>query len=94
MSCSCTFIPIILECSPSVNDVVNSIRIKVNGNDKKFLKLLLKQYEIESVTQEEPEQSDDGFIVRKRPLIVTYFNPFDPLVKFKWSCENYDIYED
>lgn len=82
--CNHSMAPLLSECGPPIEDVAQTIRIQLTGNDRKMMKLLLKQYQIYSISQDAPDFQDER-IVREMPLIITYFNPEIPQTKFKWK---------
>lgn len=61
-----------------------------NKDDRKAIRLLAKQYVIESVIME-PDWSMEQVTVRSSPFIITYYNPLQPLIKFEWKIYDYQL---
>lgn len=79
-----------INCGQEIDlkEIVNGIRIELFGHERKFLKLLTKQYEIDSISRDEPEM-ESSRIIRMKPLVIVYFNPLYPRRKFTWQTVNY-----
>lgn len=85
MGC-CNMISPALSCIPKFDMAEETLKLStmLTGDTRKAIKLLSKQYEIDSIRKDPPEYSDDR-IVREMPLVITYFSWERPEVKFEWT---------
>lgn len=89
MSCCNALPPPMLECSNDFQQRTKNLWLELKEkNDRKAIKLLFRQYEIESLMQEAPEYHDT-IEVRQMPLIITYYHYTNPRKKFTWVLESY-----
>lgn len=54
--------------------------------EKKIFKMILKQYELDYVTQDEYRPKE------RPPLIVHYYHASDPLKRFVWKFKTLKVY--
>ncbi len=72
MSC-CNYYPQLPEppkCQ-ELNTTLETVRFVFHPSDRKIIRLLVKQFQIVSVTKQ-PDISDDNIIVRASPVIIEY----------------------
>lgn len=81
--------PINMECfHPPIEQSVQAIRFQVKGHTKKALKLLIKQYKIDSIIQYSHDPSSNlGFKVKEQPMFIQYYDPYNPEKMFEWRIE-------
>lgn len=78
-----------LECSNNFEQRTKNLWLELKEkNDSKAIKLLFRQYEIESVMHGAHE-CNDTIDVRQMPLIITYHHYTNPRKKFTWVLESY-----
>jgi hypothetical protein len=78
-------------CEPSMNErLTNGLDI-FKGDTRKAMKLLSKQFKIESVEQEAPFEIKENQAVKDESFVITYFDLEKPEVKFKWKIKKEDL---
>lgn len=93
MGCCCSMpAPINIGCNNEFEQKTKSLWLEIIGKDnRKAIKLLARQYEIESIVVNAPEYHDDT-IVRDSPMIITYYHYTNPRQKFEWIIEPRNFY--
>jgi hypothetical protein len=87
MNCSSSIIGTgIGGCRPDMNQKTQNLSILLSKQERKALKLLSKQYIVESFHMD-PVEFQGERIVRENPLVITYFSPEDPSKKFEWKLD-------
>lgn len=87
MVCCNILPPPVLECSNNFEQETKTMWLHLNNKiDRKAIKLLVRQYEIQSVRRDPPEYHDH-IIVRENPIIISYWHYSNPTKVFEWVIE-------
>ena len=80
--------PVDLDClRTSIDQGVRSLRLQLKGNAKKMLKLLFKQYKIESMNFKHPDYIRNELVPEGYPMVIKYYDPYNPETIFEWKIE-------
>jgi len=60
--------------------------------EKKIFKMILKQYELDYVTQDKDHFNEAERMQVRPPLVIHYFHPSDPTNRFVWRFKTLKVY--